>query len=103
MLFAAFGLRCFRAPPADGIGDPMPEALQRAQQVARKKCALRGRTTSAVEHSLAMLPAARVARTATSPHRKWRCGPTFRAEIQWRLNPPSVVDRDVLDACQPGR
>src|SRR5438034_7938898 len=34
MLFAASGLWSFRAPAADGVGDPMPEALQKTRQIA---------------------------------------------------------------------
>src|SRR5512144_3376335 len=34
MLFAALGLPCFRAPPAEGVGEPMLEAPRNNRQIA---------------------------------------------------------------------
>ena len=39
MLLAASGLSCFRAPQADGVGEPMPAAPRKVQQIAgRNAC-----------------------------------------------------------------
>src|SRR5512135_3810321 len=43
MLLAALGLPCFRAPPAEGVGEPMLEAPRNNRQIAGRNACSEGR------------------------------------------------------------
>ena len=90
MLFAALGLPCFRTPLADGVGEPVLAAPREISQIAGRNACYGGRPRPRLSTPERCLQMARGDRTATSPRRKWRFGPTFLEASRWRT-------RDALD------
>ena len=77
MLFAVLGHSCFRAPPADCVGEPMPEAPQKVQQIAGRNSRHAGRPRARSSTLGRCFRCAERDRTATNP----RCRVADRANI----------------------
>ena len=83
MLLAASGLSCFLVPQADGVGEPMPAAPRKVQQIAgRNACNAKTTMVLAVAYFLGHAPG----RTAGGAQNRHQCGSqklAVRADIPW--------------------
>ena len=93
MLFAALGTRASAYSPADCVGEPMPEAPQKVQQIAGRNSRHAGRPRHSRPH---LGDASGVLRgTGPPPTRvvKWRIGPTFPWAMCGVKDPPELAMR----------